>query len=254
MRAPLPIDLAMIRIVVLGALLAALACSPAVAAPVTVEAESLGSPSSDGALQLSGTVSGTLVSRATRRVSVRARSACSGRLAVTIDGVPAIDTAVGSAWNEYAADRSLADGSHALVLRRVSGSCPVLVDRVVATSVAARPLPGAALYVDPNSQARAAGDPRLEPIASRAQGFWFGGWNADVRADFSRVVGAAAAAGRVPVLVAYDIPQRDCGGLSAGGAGSAAAYKSWIRAFAAVSGTRRAIVVIEPDAVAGLDC
>jgi endoglucanase len=93
---------------------------------------------------------------------------------------------------------------------------------------------------------------RLDVIASRPQAFWFGGWNTDVRADVDRVM--TAAAGRVPALVAYNIPQRDCGAYSAGGAGSATAYRTWIRAFAAGVGTRRAIVVVEPDAVAGLDC
>lgn len=65
---------------------------------------------------------------------------------------------------------------------------------------------------------------------------------------------AVVSTARVPVVVPYNIPQRDCRGLSAGGAGSASAYKTWIRAFAAGIGTRRAIVVVEPDAVAGLDC
>jgi endoglucanase len=58
----------------------------------------------------------------------------------------------------------------------------------------------------------------------------------------------------VPALVAYDIPQRDCGSYSAGGSTSADAYRSWIRAFAAGIGSRRAIVVLEPDSIAGLDC
>jgi endoglucanase len=58
----------------------------------------------------------------------------------------------------------------------------------------------------------------------------------------------------LPILVAYDIPLRDCGSYSSGGAASPDAYRSWIRSFAAGIGTRRAIVVLEPDALAGMDC
>jgi endoglucanase len=67
-------------------------------------------------------------------------------------------------------------------------------------------------------------------------------------------VGAAAAASKIPVLVAYNIPARDCGQASAGGAGSLAAYQDWIRAFATALGNRQAIVVLEPDALPQLDC
>ena len=124
------------------------------------------------------------------------------------------------------------------------------------TSVAARPLPGAALYVDPASQARsfAAADPFIAKIAGQPQAFWFGGWSGAVQPAVGRGRDRAAAAGRVPALVAYDIPQRDCGSFSAGGGASADAYRSWIRAFAAGIGSRRAIVVLEPDSIAGLDC
>jgi endoglucanase len=56
------------------------------------------------------------------------------------------------------------------------------------------------------------------------------------------------------VLVAYNIPQRDCGLYSAGGSASADAYRTWIRALAAGIGTRSAAVLLEPDALAGIDC
>jgi endoglucanase len=56
------------------------------------------------------------------------------------------------------------------------------------------------------------------------------------------------------VLVAYNIPLRDCGSYSAGGASSPDSYKAWIRAFAAGIGSRRAVVVLEPDALAGMSC
>lgn len=64
----------------------------------------------------------------------------------------------------------------------------------------------------------------------------------------------AAAAGAMPVLVAYNIPQRDCNGLSGGNAVSADAYRRWIAAFASGIGSRRAVVILEPDALAAMDC
>src|SRR5919108_182883 len=62
-----------------------------------------------------------------------------------------------------------------------------------------------------------------------------------------------AANGKLVTLVAYNIPQRDCGGFSGGGT-TADGYRSWIRAFADGIGSRQAIVVIEPDALANMTC
>ncbi len=57
----------------------------------------------------------------------------------------------------------------------------------------------------------------------------------------------------MPILVAYNIPHRDCAaGQSAGGATSAASYRNWISAFAAGVGNRPAVIVLEPDALAHL--
>jgi endoglucanase len=257
-----------------------LTTSSATAASVSQEAETLSLPSGTGqvvadssasggrALKIwsTATASGSVTSRATRRISVRARGEqCDGapRMIVAVDGRTAVDAKVGSTgWSDFAADLSLDDGSHTLTVRfdndARTASCDrnLLVDRVQLTSVAARPLPGAGLYVDPSSQARAhsSTDPLIAKIADQPQAFWLGDWSGDVRTAVNSVVSAAAAAGRVPALVAYDIPQRDCGAWSAGGSASADAYRSWIRAFAAGIGTRRAIVVVEPDALAGMDC
>jgi endoglucanase len=51
----------------------------------------------------------------------------------------------------------------------------------------------------------------------------------------------------VPVLVAYDLPFRDCGQYSAGGALNTADYAAWINGFARGIGSGRAVVVLEPD-------
>ncbi|ROV68471.1 glycoside hydrolase family 6 protein, partial [Streptomyces globisporus] len=63
-----------------------------------------------------------------------------------------------------------------------------------------------------------------------------------------------AAGGRIPVLVPYAIPDRDCGGASQGGAPDLAAYDAWIGKFAQGLGSGAAIVILEPDAIALSDC
>jgi endoglucanase len=117
-------------------------------------------------------------------------------------------------------------------------------------------------YVDPESNpatwvAGNPGDSRApaiqEAIASKPMARWFGDWNADIGTDVSAYVGAAEAAGQLPVLVAYNIPGRDCGSHSGGGAADAAAYRAWIDAFASGIGDRPALVILEPDALAQLD-
>ncbi len=77
------------------------------------------------------------------------------------------------------------------------------------------------------------------------QAFWFTGGNA--RRQVDGVVDRAAKAKKVPVLVAYNIPNRDCGSYSAGGATH---YRRWIDGFAKGIGKRRAVVIVEPDALA----
>ena len=75
---------------------------------------------------------------------------------------------------------------------------------------------------------------------------WFtGGTPEEVRADVRALVRRTGRA--VPVLVAYDLPYRDCGQYSAGGALSTADYAAWIEAFAAGIGNRPAVVILEPD-------
>lgn len=134
----------------------------------------------------------------------------------------------------------------------------------VEPSVRAPVVAGARLYVDPASAARRqveawrrsrpAQAAALQRIADQPTAVWMGDWNRDVRGDVAGVVSAAQRTGSLPVLVAYNIPQRDCGQHSAGGAGSADAYRRWIRAFADGLGGRGAIVILEPDALALTGC
>jgi endoglucanase len=126
------------------------------------------------------------------------------------------------------------------------------------------PFARARLFVDPNSNARRqasawrstrpADAAQMDKIAAQPQADWFGEWSGDVRSAVSRRVATIRAAGALPVLVAYYIPLRDCGGYSGGGASSPDAYRSWIRSFADGLGRGRAAVVLEPDALAAIDC
>ncbi|WP_246273930.1 glycoside hydrolase family 6 protein [Phytohabitans houttuyneae] len=80
------------------------------------------------------------------------------------------------------------------------------------------------------------------------QGRWFTRDNTDsVRSEVDDYVGAAADAGRTPILVVYNIPNRDCSGASAGGMPSHAAYRAWIDQVSAGLAGRPATVVLEPD-------
>lgn len=94
----------------------------------------------------------------------------------------------------------------------------------------------------------------LDRIARQPTAHWVGDWVRDLRGEVNRLVSLASGSGAVPVLVAYDIPNRDCGGHSAGGDRDASSYRRWIRDFATGLRGRRAIVVLEPDALGHLDC
>jgi endoglucanase len=86
-------------------------------------------------------------------------------------------------------------------------------------------------------------------IARQPQASWYGGWSGDIKTAVSNYVNVADRAGALALLVAYNVPNRDCGQYSAGGASDGAAYLEWIKGFAAGIGARRAVVVLEPDAL-----
>ena len=97
-----------------------------------------------------------------------------------------------------------------------------------------RALPGAGrgalarrLFINPNAQAadwvRAhPGEPWVREIgrriADQPTAKWFGGWSGNITAAVSGYTSAASREHKVPVLVAYGIPQLNCGGHAASGA------------------------------------
>ncbi len=122
------------------------------------------------------------------------------------------------------------------------------------------PLAGEELWTNPASPAAvaqrsldaegdAAGAEQVSRIAAVPTATWLGGED-ETRARAREVTTAAADEGELPVLVAYHLPERDCGQYSAGGAASAQEYREWTRELVAGIGERPAVVILEPDAIA----
>ncbi|GAA1829026.1 glycoside hydrolase family 6 protein [Actinomadura chokoriensis] len=125
------------------------------------------------------------------------------------------------------------------------------------------PLAGKArFYVEPSTNAGKQADlwaaegresdaAQMRALSKEPQAIWFtGGTPAEVRTAVRRTMIGAARQRAVPVLVAYNVPGRDCSQYSAGGAPDEAAYRAWIDAFAKGVGGGRAVVIVEPDGLA----
>ncbi|MGW5846598.1 glycoside hydrolase family 6 protein [Streptomyces sp. NPDC055254] len=90
----------------------------------------------------------------------------------------------------------------------------------------------------------------LRRIADRPTALWAP--PGDPGPEIRRARAGAGAADRTLVVAARNLPRRDCGRQPAGGARDAAAYRTWIGAVADAIADARAVVVLEPDAVAHL--
>lgn len=126
------------------------------------------------------------------------------------------------------------------------------------------PFAGVKLFVDPDSPAirqvaawksSRPGDAALmQKIASQSVAIWLGDWQASIGADTKQWLSQMKAQGALPVFVLYNIPVRDCGSYSAGGASSGTSYQGWINAIQAATSGSKAVFILEPDALAGWDC
>ncbi|WP_433088830.1 glycoside hydrolase family 6 protein [Dactylosporangium sp. CA-052675] len=120
------------------------------------------------------------------------------------------------------------------------------------------------LYRDPDSQvvrwvSANPNDSRMpvirDKVASQSQARWMANFNVStVQSEVSAFVSAANAVNQVPVLTSYAIPNRDCGGASAGGAPDLNQYQQWISGYARGLGNRTVIVIMETDALALQTC
>jgi len=121
----------------------------------------------------------------------------------------------------------------------------------------ANPFVGETLFVDPNTAARRTAEnwrstrpedaAAIEKIATQPAAEWLGEWTGNVREYVKSRVGRAHDADALPVFIAYDAPDRDCGQYSAGGADNASEYLEWIANLGAGIGERKAVVILEPD-------
>lgn len=88
----------------------------------------------------------------------------------------------------------------------------------------------------------------IREMIDTPQAVWFTkGTPKSVQQDVENTVKRAAGKKSVPVLVAYNIPFRDCAQFSAGGATTVQDYMAWIDGFAAGIGNEKAVVILEPD-------
>ncbi|RCH68428.1 endoglucanase [Streptomyces sp. SDr-06] len=87
----------------------------------------------------------------------------------------------------------------------------------------------------------------IKKIAEQPVGEWIAGNNPE--ATVRGYTEAAASQGRTALLVLYNIPHRDCGQFSKGGAPDSEAYRDWVDQVARGIGQRPTMVVLEPDAV-----
>ncbi|MET9967641.1 glycoside hydrolase family 6 protein [Streptomyces sp. NPDC006356] len=88
---------------------------------------------------------------------------------------------------------------------------------------------------------------KIRKIAQQPTGEWIGPENPEQEAR--GYTEAADKAGRTALLVLYNIPHRDCGQYSQGGAADGDAYRAWIDGVAKGIEDRSTTVILEPDAV-----
>jgi endoglucanase len=109
--------------------------------------------------------------------------------------------------------------------------------------------PAAAQVQQWEAEGRTADAAEIREIAQEPLPLWVSGSVDEAEAQTRDYVRRAQDAGARPLLVAYNIPHRDCGSFSGGGAPDADYYRDWIDAVAAGLGGTPSTVILEPDAV-----
>ncbi len=125
------------------------------------------------------------------------------------------------------------------------------------------PLGGDQFYVNPadsavtaENQLQATGQTsaaaQIQTIASQPEATWL--TSDSSTSVVAGIMSAAAKSATVPVFVLYNIPWRDCGQYSSGGASSADDYEGFVNSVVAALGQGRAVLIVEPDALSELSC
>ncbi|MEU9363943.1 glycoside hydrolase family 6 protein [Streptomyces avermitilis] len=136
------------------------------------------------------------------------------------------------------ADNGKKDGGGVDIAQRPKGSDPFWVN----------PEGNAAEQVATYTRAGKKDDAeQIRKIAEQPTGEWIGPENPE--AEARGYTEAAEKADRTALLVLYNIPHRDCGQFSQGGAADGDAYRAWIDGVTKGIGDRNTTVVLEPDAV-----
>lgn len=168
---------------------------------------------------------------------VRAAALLAASVAVvmlTAGGLREVPAALGSSHGARSARSAHGDPLGALTLYRQSGTD---VNAAEAQLLAAGRVADARL---------------LGRISRQPRAVWLGDWDGPNPGPQTAALIAAARAQRsLPILVAYDVPGRDCGPISPA---AAQAYRQWISGLAGALGSWPAAVILEPDALAGLGC
>jgi endoglucanase len=125
------------------------------------------------------------------------------------------------------------------------------------------PFTGHKLFVDPSMQsvrqaetwrAQRPDDASLmDKIASQPQAEWLGEWSGAVKFFVRDKMRQYAEVDAMGLFIVYNIPDRDCGQHSKGGAKNADAYLEWVDKIAVGVDDGPAVMVLEPDALSLLE-
>lgn len=147
----------------------------------------------------------------------------------------------------------------ALTLGVLASGCTTAMETASHTEEAADAPQTVEYYVNPDTAAAVwvsenPDDPRAALIRERITGVpqatWFANYDPDsIQSEVDALASAAEADGTVPLMVVYNVPGRDCGNHSDGGAPDHESYRAWVDNFAAGLDGRPAVIVVEPDAL-----
>ncbi|MGO9053691.1 MAG: glycoside hydrolase family 6 protein [Streptosporangiaceae bacterium] len=96
----------------------------------------------------------------------------------------------------------------------------------------------------------------LNAVADTPSGIWAAGQYGEMQ-EVRQVTLAATRTHAVPVIVAYNLPDRDaCGKFSSAAGATASGYRSWINQLADAVGSGDDIIIVEPDGLPDIvrDC
>jgi len=124
------------------------------------------------------------------------------------------------------------------------------------------PFLGKKLFVDPNMGSvrqaekwratRPADAALIDKIATQPQAEWLGEWSGAVKLFVRGKMNQYAEADAMGLFIVYNIPNRDCGQHSKGGAKNGEAYLEWINKIADGVDDGPAAMILEPDTLGQL--